>query len=214
MGMDDHTKAKLDAFRSLARKTETLHAELASLDAAVSDLDAIKERIDSCRDEAEARQLLAEFREAEDTVTIKRIRQTRLREELAATTREAEFAYFDAITVLTQLTTEVKKAALEPLDKLLRSLQPEELNRKRDEANKVALSAVSPSVHAEEMGRRLGDVWKEIGIKTNDPYGPAKNIRHALETVDHVLARIPELQKEAKRNTAACEAFRKAYAKT
>lgn len=211
--MDDHTTAKLNAFRSLAQQAGALHSELATLDDAVRDLDAIKARISDCRDEAEARQIVADLKRAEETVTVKRLRESRLRDELATKVKEAELTYFDVMTGIDAALNDLAWAAIQPFRDLLQSLQPEEDNPKRDDANKVALAALAPAVHVEDLTKLLRDAWRAIGVVTGDPYGPAKGIATALEITESLLSRIPEVHNERKRHAGACEAFRKALAK-
>jgi phosphoglycolate phosphatase-like HAD superfamily hydrolase len=211
--MDDHTTTKLDAFRSIVQKSGALHAELATLDVAIRDLDGIKARISECRDEAEASQLIAAMRRAEETVTVKRLRESRLRDELAAIVKEGEFAHFEVISAIDAMLNDLTEAVIQPFRELLLSLQPEEENPKRDDANKVVLKALAPAVHVEDLLKMLRDAYRSVGVVTGDPYGPAKGLRAALEITDALLARIPEVHNERKRMTAACEAFRKVLAK-
>lgn len=211
--MDDHTTAKLNAFRSLVQKAGALHTELATLDTAIGDLDSIKARITDCRDEAEAHQLIAAMRRAEETVTVKRLRESRLRDELAAIVKEAEFTYFEVMTGIDAVLNDLAAAAIQPFGDLLRSLQPEEVNPKWDDANKVTLASLSPAVLVQDLLKMLREAWLSVGVVTEDPYGPAKGIRAALEITDALLARLAEVHNELKRHAAACEAFRKVLAK-
>ena len=96
---------------------------------------------------------------------------------------------------------------------LLLSLQPEEDNSKRDDANKVVLKSLAPAVHVEDLLKMLRDACRSVGVATSDPYGPAKGLQTALEITDAILARLPEVNSERKRLAAACEAFRKVFAK-
>lgn len=211
--MDDHTTAKLDAFRSLVQKAGALHTELATLDTAIGDLDSIKARIAGCHDEAAAHQLIAQLRRAEETVTVKRLRESRLRDELAAIVKDAEFTYFEVMTGIDAALNDLAAAAIQPFRDLLLSLQPEEGNPKRDDANKVTLAALAPTVLVQDLLKMLREAWLSVGVVTDDPYGPAKGVRAALEITDALLARIPEVHNERKRMVAACDAFRKVLAK-
>ena len=130
--MDDHTTTKLDAFRSLVQKAGALHAELATLDAAICELDSIKAQITDCSDDAKALQLIAALRRAEEIVTVKRLRESRLRGELDVIVKEAEFAHFEIMSAIDPMLNDLSTAATQPFRDLLESLQPEEENSKRD----------------------------------------------------------------------------------
>lgn len=211
--MSNHTNPKIDAFRSLVQQAGTLHAELVSLDNAIRDLDAIKTRIGDCRDEAEARKSLAELTRAEESVTIKRIREPRIRTELAAIVKEAEFAHFEVVSAIEAMLNELSDAVIQPFRDLLLSLQPEEGNSKRDDANKAVLKSLAPAVHVEDLLKMLRDACRSVGVATSDPYGPAKGLQTALEITAAILARLPEVNSERKRFAAACTAFRNVFAK-
>lgn len=211
--MDDHTTTKLDAFRSLVQKAGALHAELATLDAAICELDSIKAQITDCSDDAKALQLIAALRRAEEIVTVKRLRESRLRGELDAIVKEAEFAHFEIMSAIDPMLHDLSTAATQPFRDLLESLQPEEENSKRDAANQVVLKALAPAVLVEELLKMLRDAFHSVGVVSGDPYGPAKGIRRALDITDALLARLPEVHEERKRHAAACAAFRKVFAK-
>jgi phosphoglycolate phosphatase-like HAD superfamily hydrolase len=211
--MDDHTTAKLDAFRSLVHKSGALYAELATLDGAIRERDAIKTRIGTCDDESEARKLLGDLTRAEESVTLKSIREPRLRDELAAIVKEAEFAHFEVMSAIDAMLNDLAVVTIQPFHELLLSLQPEEENSKRDDANNVVLKALVPAVLVEDLFKMLHDASHSVGVATSDPYGPAKGLRAALEITDALLARLPEVHEERKQHVAACEAFCKAFAK-
>ncbi len=204
---------KLDAFRSLVQRAGALHSELATLDTAIRNLDTIKARIAECGDEAQVHPLIADLRQAEETVTVKRLREPRLRDELAAIVKDAEFAHFEVMSAIEALLNDLSEAATQPFRELLLSLQPEEDNSKRDNANRVVLKALAPAVLADELYKMLRDAGRVVGVVSGDPYGPAKGLRSSLEITDALLVRLPELHDERKRMTAACEAFRKVLAK-
>lgn len=211
--MSNQCTPKIDAFRSLVQQAGTLHTELATLDAAIRDLDAIKERIANCRDEAEALPLVAALRRAEETVTVKRLRESRLRDEFAAIVRKAEFAHFEVTNATDAMLNELSDSAIQPFRDLLLSLQPEEDNSKRDDATKVVLKSLAPAVHVEDLLKMLRDACRSVGVATSDPYGPAKGLQTALEITDAIIACLPEVNSERNRLAAACEAFRKVFAK-
>lgn len=211
--MKDQSTPKTDAFRSLVHQAGALQTEISTLDAAIGDLDAIKARISDCRDETEAHQLIAAMRRAEETVTVKRLRESRLRDELAAIVKEAEFAHFEVMSAIDAMLLDLTDIATQPFRELLLSLQPEEDNSKRDDANKVVLRAIAPAVLVEDLFKMLHDAVHSVGVVTKDPYGPAKGIRKALEITDALLARVPEVHNERKRHAAACDAFRKVLTK-
>lgn len=210
--MDDHTTAKLDAFRSLVHKSGALYAELATLDGAIRERDAIKTRIGTCDDESEARKLLGDLTRAEESVTLKSIREPRLRDELAAIVKEAEFAHFEVMSAIDAMLNGLADVTIQPFRELLLSLQPEDENTKRDDANNVVLKALVPAVLVEDLFKMLHEASHSVGVATRDPYGPAKGLRAALEITDALLARLPEAHRERKRHAAACEAFRKVLA--
>ena len=160
-----------------------------------------------------SRQLIAALRRAEEIVTVKRLRESRLRGELDAIVKEAEFAHFEIMSAIDPMLNDLSTAATQPFRDLLESLQPEEENSKRDAANLVVLKALAPAVLVEELLKMLRDAFYSVGVVSGDPYGPAKGIRRALDITDALLARLPEVHEERKRNVAACAAFRKAFAK-
>ena len=170
-------------------------------------------RIADCRDEAEALPLVAALRRAEETVTVKRLRESRLRDEFAAIVRKAEFAHFEVTSATEAMLNDLLDAAIQPFRDLLLSLQPEEDNSTRDDATKVVLKSLAPAAHVEDLLKMLRDACRSVGVATSDPYGPAKGLQTALEITDAILARLPEVNSERKRFAAACAAFRNVLAK-
>ena len=211
--MFNQSTPKTAAFRSLVEKAGTLQTELVSLDTAVRDLDAIKARMGDCRDEAEARTFVGELTRAEQTVTVKRIREPRLRAEMAEVVKEAEIALHNALTELGDILTERGEFAMRAIRDLLQSIQPEEENRKRDDANEVTLAAVGPAVLVARLQQDVGGAWRGIGVVTSDPYGPVNAIKSSLVIVEQIIGTLPQIQAEGQRYASACEVFRKVLAK-
>lgn len=94
----------------------------------------------NCRDEAESLPFVAALRRAEETVTVNRLRESRLRDEFAAIVRKAEFAHFEVTSATDAMLNELSDAAIQPFRDLLLSLQPEEATLRAV----AALQPISP----------------------------------------------------------------------
>lgn len=129
---------KTAAFRSLVQKACTLNAEIATLDAAIRALDAIKARMGDCRDEADARKLLSELTRAEETVTIKRIREPRLKAGLTELLTTAEDAFHPAHAEAGAIAAQTPKQAVSSFRDLLMVVQLDNEHAKTEKANEGA----------------------------------------------------------------------------
>ena len=112
--MNHQPTPQLNAFRSIVQQAGTLHAELSTLDTAIRDLDSIKTRMGDSRDESEVRKLLSELTRAEETVTVKRFREPRLRADLADTVTQAEHAFQTAFTEVESILTALAESSVHP----------------------------------------------------------------------------------------------------
>jgi hypothetical protein len=90
------TTPKTAAFRSRLAKAEALHTEICTLDTAIRDRDATRTRMADCCEEAEARKHLGDLMRAEETVTIKQVRDPRLQADLADLLTQTEAAHAES----------------------------------------------------------------------------------------------------------------------
>ena len=207
--MSNQSTPKIDSFRSIVLKAATLHAELSTLDTAIRDLDAIKTRMGDCRDEAEARKLLADLTRAEEAVTIKRIREPRLKADIDQAFTGAVEICIDAFTEADKLLTAATAESVAAFAELLRSTQPEPDAPKTEGATGLAVKAVRPNVMAMQQREALDGIWPGSSLDSDSPDLRFRGAKDALAVLDKTLANLPQIAAEAKRLTAACEAFRK-----
>ena len=203
---------QIDAFRSIVRQAGTLHAELSTLDAAIRDLESIKVRMGDCRDEVEARKLLDDLTRAEQAVTIKRIREPRLRADIDQAFTGVVQVCIDAFTEADKLLTAATAESVAAFGELLRSIQPEPDAPKTEEATGLTVKAVRPNVIAMQQREALDRIWPGSSLDSDSHDLRVRGAGDALAVLDMTLAALPQIIAEAKRLTAACEAFRKVLA--
>jgi len=92
---------------------------------------------------------------------------------------------------------------------LLQFIQPDEDNRKRNEANKVTLAAVGPAVRSQRLRDHLDNAWRALSAAKDSQHVRVNGFKTALVIMDEVIASLPQIEAEAKRMAAACDAFRK-----
>jgi hypothetical protein len=211
--MYNQSTPKIDSFRAIVSKAATLHAELTTLDTAISTRDAIKTRMGDSRDEAEARKFLGELTSAEESVTVKQVREPRLKADLADTVAQAERTFHDAFTEVENMLSALAESSVLDFRDLLQSIQPEEENRKRDEANKVTLAAVVPAVLTQRLRDDLDNSWRAMSGVTKDPFQGVNGVKTALAIMDEIIASQPQVHAVTRRMAASCDAFRKVFAK-
>lgn len=211
--MKDQSTPKLDAFRSLVHQVESLHAELSTLETATSDRDAIKARIGACDDEAEARKLLGDLTRAEEAVTLKSIREPRLRDDLLAALKEAKHVFHAAQGEVGRLLTNLPDQAVSFFRQLLTSIQPGCKEVEVMKLNEKTIETIAPMDLLQRQKDKLYSAWREVEIVADNAPARVKGMRNALTLLDKVVAAQVEIATESKRLSAACTAFRKAYAK-
>ena len=211
--MNHQPTPQLNAFRSIVQQAGTLHAELSTLDTAIRDLDSIKTRMGDSRDESEVRKLLSELTRAEETVTVKRFREPRLRADLADTVTQAEHAFQTAFTEVESILTALAESSVQAFRDLLQFIQPDQDNPKTLKANEVTQAAVGPAALTQRLRNDLDNAWRAVGVVSGDPYQGVKGVNSALAIMDEVLATVPQVHAATQRMSAACEAFRKVFTK-
>ena len=211
--MTTSTTPKIDAFRSIVQQAGTLHAELSTLDIAIRDLDAIKARMGDCRDEAEARKSLGELTRAEETVAVKRIREPRLRADISGLLSGSVETCIAAFTEAKDLVTGATDAAVASLADTLRSVQPDPEDSKTDRATTLSAQACRTRTMAVAQHDALDAAWPGSWLQSEVLEKQVNAAKAAITALDATLAALPDVTAEAKRLTAACEAFRKVFAK-
>ena len=207
--MSNQSTPKIAAFRSLVQKAGTLHAEITTLDAAIRERDTIRARMCDCRDEAEARKHLGDLMRAEETVTIKQVREPRLQAELADLLTQTEEAFHAANTEITRIIEETPKQAVEAFRDLLHASQLDPENRKVEQAVPVVVNAIRPRALASLQEDRLHEAWRSVPSTTDPLAKRVEGFKSTLASFDKVLAAQVQIADEDKRMAAACEAFRK-----
>lgn len=204
---------KTAAFRSLVQKTGTLHAEISTLDAAIRKRDEIKARMGECRDEAETRKHLGDLMRAEETVTIKQVREPRLQAELADLLTQTDDAFHLAHTEVKRITEEAPKEAVAAFHNMLIASQFDPEIRKVEQANPVVVNAIRPRALAGMLEDRIHEAWRAVTFSDQAPSRRVEAYQTALAWLDKALAAHAEVVAEDKRMTAACESFLKVLAK-
>jgi hypothetical protein len=211
--MSNITTPKLDSFRDLLSQAESRHADLSTLGAATRQRDAIKARMSECLDEAEARELIGDLAQAEEIVTIKKIRQPRLQSELSDLLTEAEKACNAAGSEASTLLGQTSQEAASSFQELLRDIQcGVELSR-RPQLNDHATCSLRPVAMAERQRTNLSAARRAVALTTEPPATRLEGLRSSLSYLDRAYAAQVEIAADATRLTAACVAFRKAYTK-
>ncbi|MEI7911421.1 MAG: hypothetical protein WCK77_17445 [Verrucomicrobiota bacterium] len=204
---------KTAAFRSLVQQACTLNAEIATLDAAIRALDAIKARMGDCRDEADARKLLSELTRAEETVTIKRIREPRLKADLTELLTTAEDAFHPAHAEAGAIAAQTPKQAVSSFRDLLMVVQLDNEHAKTEKANEGAARAIKPLALARSQEDNLDSAWRAVALAGDSLDKRVEGLTTALTLLDKVLSGQGQIAAEANLLSAACEAFRKVFAK-
>jgi hypothetical protein len=211
--MTTFTTPKIDAFRSIVQQAGTLHAELSTLDAAIRALDVIKARMGDCRDEAEARKSLGELTRAEEAVAVKRIREPRLRADISGLLSGSVEICIAAFTEAKDLVTGATDVAVAGLADTLKSVQPDPEDSKTDRATTLAAQACRTRTMAVAQHDALDAAWPGSWLQSEVLEKQVGAAMSAIAALDATLAALPEITAEAKRLAAACEAFRKVFAK-
>jgi hypothetical protein len=211
--MKDQSTPKLDAFRSLVRQAESLHAELTSLDTATSDRDAIKARIGACDDESEARKLLGDLTRAEEAVTLKSIREPRLRADLLALLTESKHAFHAAHGETGRLLAHLPDQAVSRFRDLLANAQPGGAEREVVKLNEHTIETIAPMDMVRRQKDKLNSAWREVELAADNVPARVQGMRAALALLDKVVAAQVEIAAESKRLAAACDAFLKVFSK-
>ena len=211
--MSNHNTPKLDAFRSIVQQAENLHADLITIDAAIRLRDAIKQRMSDSDDETEARELLCELAIAEESVTVKQIRQPRLQAELADLLTTTEKACNAALSEASRIILNTPQEAVTDFREILQdALYAGELGNRRSAADTI-LRAVGPFIMADRLNSSLSSARRSIAPSTERIEKRLKGVRSALANLEKVHAEQANIAAESARLTAACTAFRKAFAK-
>ncbi|MCX6872879.1 MAG: hypothetical protein NTW21_03585 [Verrucomicrobia bacterium] len=207
--MTHQTTPQIDAFRSIVNQAGTLHAELSTLHTAIRDLDSIKARMGDCRDEAEARKSLGELTRAEEAVAVKRIREPRLRADISGLLSGSVEICIAAFTEAKDLVTGATDAAVAGLADTLRSVQPEPEDSKTDRATTLAVQACRTRTMAVAQHDALDAAWPGSWLQSEALEKQVGAAKSAIAALDATLAALPQIEAEAKRMGAACDAFRK-----
>jgi hypothetical protein len=211
--MLNQSTPKTAAFRSLLQKVTTLHADICTLAAAIRDRDEIKAHMGECRDEAETRKHLGDLMRAEETVTIKQVREPRLQADLADLLTQTDDAFHLAHTEVKRITEEAPKEAVAAFQALLIASQLDPEVRKVEQANPVVVNAIRPRALAGMLEDRIHEAWRSVTFSDQAPGRRVEAYQTALAWHDKALAAHAEVIAEDKRMVAACEAFRKVLAK-
>lgn len=211
--MSNHNTPRLDSFRALVQQANSLHADLITIDAAIRVRDGIKQRMSDCDDETEARELLGELAIAEESVTVKHVRQPRLQAQLAELLTTGEKACNAALSEASRIIQSTPQEAVTSFREVLQdALYRGELANRRSAAENL-LRAVGPFIMADHLNSNLSSARRSIAPAT-EPLGERlEGLRSALTNLEKAHAEQANIAAEAARLTAACTAFRKAYSK-
>jgi len=207
--MANQTTLKIDAFRSTVQQAGTLHADLSTLDAAIRERDAIRARMGDCRNEAEARKLLGDLTRAEETVIVKQAREPRLRADISGLLSGSVEICIAAFTEAKDLVTRATDTAVAGLADTLRSVQQEPEDSKTDRATNLAAQACRTRTMAVAQHDALDAAWPGSWLQSEALEKQVGAAKSAIAALDATLAALPQIEAEAKRMAAACEAFRK-----
>lgn len=211
--MTTHTTPKTAAFRSLLAKAEALHAEICTLDTAIRDRDAIRTRMADCGDEAEARKHLGDLMRAEETVTIKQVRDPRLQADLADLLTQAEAAHAESHAEVAAIARSAPKDALAAFLDMLRASQLDPEKRNVELANPTVAEAIRPCALAEQVNDHVGNAWLAGDFSKMKLGSKIVALRTYLSWLDKALVAYADVVAEDKRMVAACAAFLKVLAK-
>lgn len=166
-----------------------------------------------CRDEDEARQLLAEMREAEEVVLIKEIRGKRLTADLEAVIADAEIARRGAQSEAGSVLRQPPQDIAAEFQSLVETCQHEN-GRVRDPRSLGDVTgSLVPMVIADRLDSHRRDATV-LHYQETDPLSrKVQVLKEAVARLQRLHDGRDELAAEASRLTAACAAFRKAYAK-
>lgn len=212
--MFNQSTPKTVAFRSLVQKAVTLHSEIFTLETAIRERDAIKARMGDCNDEQEARKHLASLMQAEETVIVKQAREPRQQAELADLLMQAEEAFHSANSELTQIINETPKQAMAAFRDLLVASQLDPEERKVEQPNPVVIKAIRPCALVGQQDDWLHEACRSLVWDQEPTTKRLEGFKRVLVWFEKVLAAQVEIEAECKRMVAACEAFRKALAKS
>lgn len=211
--MNTITAPQFDSFRALVSHAETLHAELSTLNEATKQLEDIKIRIGNCRDEDEARQLLSEMRNAEESVVIKQIRGKRLATDIESVLADAEkarqAAQSEAGAVLRLAPQEVVSAVKD----LVETCRHESRKPRDPRSLDDVIQTFVPMALTERLDGHLHSAIR-LYYQDTEPFSRKLGVlKEAVTSLQRVHDGRSELAAESARLVAACAAFRKAYAK-
>jgi hypothetical protein len=211
--MSTNLAPQFESFRALVSHAETLRAELSTLTEASNQLEEIKTRIGACLDEDTARQLLSEMREAEEVVVIKQIRSRRLTADLESAIADAEAArqtaQSEAGSVLRLAPLEVVSAVKD----LVESCRHESRKPRDPRSLDDVIQTFVPMALTERLDGHLHSAIR-LYYQDNDSLSLKLDVlKEAVAHLQRVHDGRPELAAESTRLSAACAAFRKAYAK-
>ncbi len=211
--MTTSTTPKTAAFRSILAKAATLHSDISTLNDAIRERDAIRVRMGECRDEAEARKHLGDLMRAEETVTIKQVRDHRLQAELADLLAQTEAAFLDANTEVASIVRDAPKSSLTAFLDMLRDAQFDPEKQSLEKVTLIVAESIRPNELAKLQEDKLSEAWRVMSLSNAPLSKRVEGFQTALEWHDNALAAHVEIAAEDKRMTAACEAFRKVLAK-
>lgn len=211
--MSKETSPKFESFRALVAQAESIHEELSTLGDANSKLEEVKTRMADCRDEDEARQLLAEMREAQEIVLIKEIRGKRLTADLEAVIADAEIARRGAQSEAGSLLRQAPQEVAAEFQSLVETCQHE----KGEIRDPRSLGDVIQSLVPMAIARELDD---HVNTATRLYYQDTDPLPRKVEVLKQAVGRLQrlhdgreKLDAASARLAAACAAFRKTYAK-
>lgn len=211
--MTTTTTPKTAAFRSILAKTAALHADIRTLDDAIRERDAIRARMGECRDETEARKHLGDLMRAEETVTVKQVRDPHLQAVLADLLAETKEAFLESHAEVAAIVRDAPKAALAAFQDMLRSAQLDPDRQKLEQTNPIVAEAIRPNELAKLQEDKLSEAWRTMSLSDAPLSKQVEGFQSALEWHDKALAAHVEIAAEDKRMVAACDAFRKVLAK-
>lgn len=211
--LNNQSTPKTAAFRSLVQKTETLHAEISTVETAIRERDSIRNRMADCRDETEARKHLGDLTRAEETVIVKQARLPRQQADLADLLEKTLDAYGEAHTEWSRVIETTPKQAAQAFRELLHAAQFDPEVQKVEKANPVVVDAIRPLALASQQHDLLYEAWRACNITSDIADKRVAGFLSAIQWLDKVQAAHAEVISEDRRMVAACEAFRKVLAK-
>ncbi len=209
--MSTPASPKFESFRALVSHAETLQAELSTLSEATANLEEVKARMGDCLDEDEARQLLAEMRQAEEVVVIKQIRGKRLTADLESTIADAEIARRAAQTEAAGILRHAPHKVVAAIQEMIESCQHEKGEIRDPRALGDVIQSLVPMVVARQLDEHLHSSTRLYYQDTDPLPKKVELLKQAAARLQRLHDRRDELAAESARLAAACAAFRKAY---